>query len=967
MSEPVPAPALSIPPDMLDELRVHIDAGNPILAIRNLRRVLGCNIATSKCLIEEAFGPLATRIEPQPDGSVRVTGPGACETTAPSPAEPRFVGQSGGTILLRMPSTTRDSGFRVVALDEVDAVFGRLEHERRQTGEDEESIAETLDWLIACSTRLDALESAFLAVNELCPPSDWLRDLKAALSDTDALYALRDRAQEVATEGLVEAAKQVPLPFALGCGPLIVSGGPRVDVVHGVRTDDPELAAAVMHLANGNDPAAVEDVAARFELSALEAEQVLDALAREGKATSCYLDGRGRLVLVRGGEVTGYEVDVRIPPGGFTPPDAPAQPKVAHFDGSDGTARIPFGGWFDRVTVQIREPGKEDQPSRRDIDGFKITHASINADGAIGLGGHVVRPSEPTQPDPRRHCQTCAHAGAYTCDLLGSMRSEALTWRTKNTTGDGCPGWEAKAETVVEEEIRPDWLPDGWTYRLGAYNGPDGCKVFMHGNGTVDAWGPRRGQPDDDASELQKKAMVLALAHPEWVLNPPTFFGLAHLKADGFLQELNRLVLHPAGRALGFTLDDDGRVIDVWVNPSDDPAGWAFIPDDDDAEFQANAANVARETEARRRARLADPDLGSVVELVPGDGPRWESVAMFGGPADHAELRRRAESWLLTDSAVDVTPYENGAHDAAMHILRGVSDNRTSDPRTTLRGQVEALEARAVAAEQERDQLKRANEEASETVSSLRAALSAVRANMRISPLYTCLGCGEPRMFPRDLQDLSDKDRPCPKCGSELYREHFREDAAKMVNELRQRADRLQAVLDAETGRKGLPGWTWGGWADPTWQCRWPIALARVQSATDDLNPARAFVYLGALATEVQGVTDALDGMEKATAWARARGYTPESPDLDPATADQIRALWDAGDDIGAVGRYRHLFTPPMDVSDALRAVRKVVDAPVETTEGRKSFFSRYEALIQAERDAVDARLLALSGEEIPE
>lgn len=89
-----------------------------------------------------------------------------------------------------------------------------------------------------------------------------------------------------------------------------------------------------------------------------------------------------------------------------------------------------------------------------------------------------------SHPPLRRNCATCLHAGSFTCDLMGSMRSEALTWRASNTTGDGCPGWEEAGVRVT-------------------------------------------------------------------VTKAPTFEGLAELRTGGFLQELNRLVLHPAGLALG--------------------------------------------------------------------------------------------------------------------------------------------------------------------------------------------------------------------------------------------------------------------------------------------------------------------------------------------------------------------------------------------------------------------------------
>lgn len=64
-------------------------------------------------------------------------------------------------------------------------------------------------------------------------------------------------------------------------------------------------------------------------------------------------------------------------------------------------------------------------------------------------------PTGPANPGPAlfdgppTNCQTCLHGGAYACNLLGSMRSEALAWRNTNTTGTGCPGWEAVRLTML--------------------------------------------------------------------------------------------------------------------------------------------------------------------------------------------------------------------------------------------------------------------------------------------------------------------------------------------------------------------------------------------------------------------------------------------------------------------------------------------------------------------------------------
>lgn len=541
---PAPAGPLSIPPAMLDDLRVLVSNGTPILAIKKIRDALGCGLADAKRLLEENFGPMDTRLIPQPDGTVQVTMPimptmpikvvhgvalddfalapavrhvvndnrgaavedvsarfglsateaeevlhqligdgppitgtvlgkdnklmlvraakdrtakaaprferGFVLPTAPAKPKPAvFDGAEedtedpvseahlglGGT-LLTMPSATHPSGVRRVSLDDIDAVFALLEQQVRQSGEEMESFGRTVEWMGAELERLYAIESAFLAVNEVCPPSDWLRDLKARLYDVEKLNTLRDAAQ-------------------------------------------------------------------RTRLAQLEAD-----LRRDQHQTL-----------------------------------------------------LPF------VTTTPAGSGS----------GWVVLASPTDTVLAYNVGTDPEPEAEPeAEPDPK-NCTTCMHAGAYTCDLLGAMRSEALTWRASNTTGKDCPGWEGKGASeasppVAESltELRPDWLPEGWTHRLGHYYGPDGEKVFTHGGAHACAWGSRHSDIEawTDWTEYDKRALVLALADPKAVIQA-------------------------------------------------------------------------------------------------------------------ADTRTRAESWLLSDECEDMTAYGLGAHEAAMHILRG--EGTGPDPRTTMR------------------------------------------------------------------------------------------------------------------------------------------------------------------------------------------------------------------------------------------------------------------------------------------
>lgn len=85
---------------------------------------------------------------------------------------------------------------------------------------------------------------------------------------------------------------------------------------------------------------------------------------------------------------------------------------------------------------------------------------------------------------------------------------------------------------------------------------------------------------------------------------------IAEFRALGFLQEVNRRVLHPCGLALEVEVDDDGteRLGGVW-DYRDDPEGITYV---DDGVEQAKVASVDAEIAKHRDARVAL--LGSVVQ-----------------------------------------------------------------------------------------------------------------------------------------------------------------------------------------------------------------------------------------------------------------------------------------------------------------------------------------------------------------
>jgi hypothetical protein len=82
----------------------------------------------------------------------------------------------------------------------------------------------------------------------------------------------------------------------------------------------------------------------------------------------------------------------------------------------------------------------------------------------------------------------------------------------------------------------------------------------------------------------------------------------------GFLQEVNRIVLHPCGLALA--VDPDDGTLSVLVDA--DPEGWMFAlanaPESERRRFVDNACRVADATADRAEARRAVN--GSVIQPI---------------------------------------------------------------------------------------------------------------------------------------------------------------------------------------------------------------------------------------------------------------------------------------------------------------------------------------------------------------
>lgn len=81
------------------------------------------------------------------------------------------------------------------------------------------------------------------------------------------------------------------------------------------------------------------------------------------------------------------------------------------------------------------------------------------------------------------------------------------------------------------------------------------------------------------------------------------YIDIAEFRALGFLQEVNRRVLHPAGLALEVVREEDGseHLGGVW-DYREDPEGMVYEPlDDEDAQRAARVdAEIERHADARR-------------------------------------------------------------------------------------------------------------------------------------------------------------------------------------------------------------------------------------------------------------------------------------------------------------------------------------------------------------------------------
>lgn len=98
---------------------------------------------------------------------------------------------------------------------------------------------------------------------------------------------------------------------------------------------------------------------------------------------------------------------------------------------------------------------------------------------------------------------------------------------------------------------------------------------------------------------------------------PPgiNYMDLQEFIDEGYLHEVNRLVLHPLGLAIEVAINEDGtkRLGGIW-DYRDDPEGMVF---GDDLLSPEKAINVAKQMFAKKKER--NDRLGYVIQPIPGE------------------------------------------------------------------------------------------------------------------------------------------------------------------------------------------------------------------------------------------------------------------------------------------------------------------------------------------------------------
>ncbi len=92
------------------------------------------------------------------------------------------------------------------------------------------------------------------------------------------------------------------------------------------------------------------------------------------------------------------------------------------------------------------------------------------------------------------------------------------------------------------------------------------------------------------------------------------YMDIAEFRDFGYLQEVNRMFLHPLGLALSVRIEEDGSpgtLVGIW-DYRDDPEGMRY---GDDMIDPIKASNVATEWQKRQQARVEA--LGYMMQPVP--------------------------------------------------------------------------------------------------------------------------------------------------------------------------------------------------------------------------------------------------------------------------------------------------------------------------------------------------------------
>lgn len=139
------------------------------------------------------------------------------------------------------------------------------------------------------------------------------------------------------------------------------------------------------------------------------------------------------------------------------------------------------------------------------------------------------------------------------------------------------------------------------------------------------------------------------------------YMDIAEFREGGYLQEVNRMLLHPLGLALSVTVDEDGtgRLANVW-DYRDDPEGIVFAADTDLAPKAALVDDEWSRREPERTRRLGwmiQPSVASPSD--PTRGPGRDPITSTNPPSgSYGPHRKKVATRISHFTVPPGTPFD---------------------------------------------------------------------------------------------------------------------------------------------------------------------------------------------------------------------------------------------------------------------------------------------------------------------